>query len=169
MLTSKYPKWHCKDNKVLLSWLLTVFAFLIQPLSYVSRDYPTPVCRWRWLVQVRDRTLGFQPSVWHQNTSPNIRSRLLGAGQNLNGTRAGTIKRGAKTFYFLNEGMTFFPKRQIFPKTRCRYPVNFDRSLILMAHTSQWFRDLHDLYEIWKFGWLRCKWDHPLFSGGTWP
>ena len=37
--------------------------------------------------------------------------------------------RGAKTFFDLEKGgaKTFF--RQIFPKTRPRYPVNFDRSL----------------------------------------
>ena len=41
---------------------------------------------------------------------------LLGAGQNLWGTR---LKKGAKTFF-----------RQIFSKTRPTYPVNFDRSLL---------------------------------------
>ena len=54
---------------------------------------------------------------------------MLGTGQNLPGTRAETIDRGANTFFSekIRGAKTFF--MQIFPKTRPRYPVNFDRSL----------------------------------------
>ena len=40
--------------------------------------------------------------------------------------------RGAKTFFRLKKGGRRLFFRQIFPKTRPRYPVNFDRSLIIM-------------------------------------
>ena len=69
----------------------------------------------------------------------------LGTGQNFWGTRDGTVDRGRGDFSREKGGgekmgqrdifpgdktgvNTLFP-RLIFPKTRPRYPVNFDRSL----------------------------------------
>ena len=43
--------------------------------------------------------------------------------------------RGAKTFFRLKKGGRRLFFRQIFPKTRPRYPVNFDRSLICLFAT----------------------------------
>ena len=47
--------------------------------------------------------------------------------RNLSGTRVGTIDRGRRLF---------FEFRQIFPKTRPWYPVNFDRILATRINST---------------------------------
>ena len=53
-----------------------------------------------------------KPQVFENHSNLACNSRALGMGQNLSGTRAGTIDRGAKTFFSKKGGdrLFFFEK-----------------------------------------------------------